>query len=80
MPHSDDTPLTRWETSHYSVLRVAAAIARQTQDQQPRTPLTGSRRLAAALDTSPATVDRAKRFLTTAGIIRKGENNRYYTT
>jgi DNA-binding transcriptional regulator YhcF (GntR family) len=80
MPHVDDATLTRWETSHYRVLRAAAAIARQTQDQQPRTPLAGSTKLAAALDVSTATVDRAKRFLTTAGIIRKGDNNRYYIT
>ena len=52
----------------------------QTQGQKPRTPVAGSRQLAAALDISPATVDRAKRFLATAGIIRKGDSNRYYTT
>jgi len=59
---------------------IAAAIARQAQGQQPRTPLVGSVQLAATLDVSPSTVDRAKRLLITAGIVRRGGNNRYYTT
>ena len=80
MPHPDDSALTQWEASHYRVLRAAAAIARQARAQQPRTPVTASRPLAATLDISPATVDRAKRLLITAGIIRKADNNRYYTT
>lgn len=78
MPHPEDSALTQWEASHYRVLRAAAAIARQAQRQQPATPLAGSAQLAATLDISTATVDRAKRLLTTAGIIRKAGNNRYY--
>jgi len=77
MPHPDDSALSQWEASHYRVLRAAAAIARQAQRQPPATPLAGSAQLAAALDISAATVDRAKRVLT-AGIIRKADNNRYY--
>jgi DNA-binding transcriptional regulator YhcF (GntR family) len=76
----DDATLTQWETSRYRVLRAAAAIIRQTQGQPPRTRLAGSRQIAATLDIAPSTVDRAKRLLTTQGIIRRGSNNRYYTT
>jgi DNA-binding transcriptional regulator YhcF (GntR family) len=80
MPDIDDATLAQWETCRYRVLLAAAAIARRAQGQQPRAPVTSSRQIAATLDVSAATVDRAKRFLTTAGIIAKGDDNRYYTT
>ncbi len=80
MAPADDTTLSHWETCRARKYIAAAAIARQLQGQQPWTPVDSDVTLAGELDVSPATVSRAKRLLATAGIIQKGQDNRYYTT
>jgi DNA-binding transcriptional regulator YhcF (GntR family) len=81
MAPADDTTLSHWETCRArKYMPAAAAIARQLQGQQPWTPVDSDVNLAGELDVSPATVSRAKRLLATAGIVQKGQDNRYYTT
>ena len=81
MAQLDDVLLSLWDTSRTcKYMPAAAAIARQLYGQPPWTPVPGNVILAAQLDTSSATISRAKRLLASEGIIQRGQDGQYYTT
>lgn len=81
MAQLDDVLLSLWDASRTcKYMPAAAAIARQLYGQPSWTPVPGNVTLAAQLDTSSATISRAKRLLASEGIIQRGQDGQYYTT
>jgi hypothetical protein len=70
--------IAEWARSPSRIKQVAAALAREMQDQRTGTPVESSPEIAARRDVSLAMAENAKRLLASARIIRSGPGRRHY--